>query len=158
MLARRRLEALQLLQGAEVRALGGVDAALHVVKIITGALEDLAERSFLVQTFIRVARIAELVVPELGFGTAEAAELPIGVDEGVDQKTLEGTNGLELAMVVGGESFQLTRIFAGNDLGRGVDASVQGRAGEVGIECRHVPALRIACEVRGSRRAGEVNG
>ena len=158
MLARRRLEALQLLQGAEVRALGGVDAALHVVKIITGALEDLAERSFLVQTFIRVARIAELVVPELGFGTAEAAELPIGIDKGIDQKALEGSGGPELAMIVGGESFQLTGIFAGNDLGRGVDAGIRGSAGEVGVECRHVPVLRIAGEMRRSRGNGEVKG
>ena len=128
------------------------------MKVITGALENMVEGSCFVESLIGLTRLAELVVPELGFGAAETAELPIGVDEGIDQKALEGTGGLELAMVVSGESFQLAGIFAGNDLGRGVDAGMQGSAGEVGIEGRHLADLRIARGVRGSRGGREVKG
>jgi hypothetical protein len=58
----------------------------------------------------------------LGFGTAQAAEAPFGVDEDVDEAALFGCFGRETLDVFGDESCQVGRIFAADDFGFGIDA------------------------------------
>jgi hypothetical protein len=66
------------------------------------------------------------ISPELGFGAAEAAEGPFGVDQGVDEGALFGGVGLETVEIFGGEGCEVVGIFAGDDFGLGVDAGGEG--------------------------------
>ena len=51
---------------------------------------------------------------------------PLGGDEGIDERELVGAGGLELEEECGGEGFELGGVFAGNNVGHGVDARFQG--------------------------------
>jgi len=66
------------------------------------------------------------VLPELGLGFAEAAKLPLGGYHGVDQEALFGGGGLEAVVVLDGEGFEGIGVFAGDDVGAGVDAGFEG--------------------------------
>jgi hypothetical protein len=55
---------------------------------------------------------------ELGFGAAVAADLPVGVDDGVDEEALEGIRGLELLNVQCGEGGEIDGILGGSGGGR----------------------------------------
>ena len=64
--------------------------------------------------------------PELGFDAAEAALDPLGGDEGVDERELGGAGGSVVEEELDGEGFEFSGIFAGNDVGPGVDAGFEG--------------------------------
>ena len=64
----------------------------------------------------------DLVIPELGFDAAEAALGPLGGDEGVDERELDGVGGVEVEEEGRSEGFEFGGIFAGDDVGPGVDA------------------------------------
>ena len=64
--------------------------------------------------------------PELGLNPAEAALGPLGGDEGIDERELVGIGGLVVEKERGGEGFELGGVFAGDDVGEGVDAGFQG--------------------------------
>jgi hypothetical protein len=68
----------------------------------------------------------ELVGPEVGFDGAEAADLPLVVDEGVHQVALAGGDGVELGVVLSGEMGEGLGVFAADDVGLGVNAGFQG--------------------------------
>jgi hypothetical protein len=101
---------LQLLEGAIIRAFGGIDATVQ-------AGEGLAHRA--------VFGAVEVHVPEARFELAQAAEFPIGADDGIDEEDFQRGSGLELLAVVAGEGFEFGRVLAGEDLGLGVDAGFQ---------------------------------
>jgi hypothetical protein len=119
------LEALQLSESAVIGALGGIDAALEPGEGVERAAVDFSERH------LSLGALGELVGPELGFDAVEAAQLPIRLDQGVNEKAFQGGGRLELLVISAGECFKLSGIFAGDDLGVGVDAGREGiKAGD----------------------------
>ncbi len=130
---------------AVVGALGGIDAALQTSEGFQVAGVGFAERGFFAGGF------GDLSGPQLCFDAMETTELPIGVDQGIDEETFECRGGLELLVVVAREGFELGRIFSGNDLSPGVDAGLERvetgdgltlrRAGAGGFE--RIAAIRL---------------
>jgi len=51
---------------------------------------------------------------------------PLGGDEGIDERELVGVGGLVVEQKRGGEGFECGGVFAGDDVGVGVDAGLQG--------------------------------
>jgi hypothetical protein len=93
--------------------------------VLDGGVEEIGVGEIFVEAF-------DLVFPELGFDAAEAALGPLGGDEGVDESQLVGVGWDEVEEELGGEGFELGGIFAGDDVGPGVDAGfecVQGGGG-----------------------------
>jgi hypothetical protein len=108
-----------------VVAEGGVDADLE-------AGEDAAlvvtERAAEFEGVFVEATLAGLDIsgPELGFGAAEAAEGPFGVDEGIDETGLLGGIGVEAGGVGGDEGIEIGSGFVGDDFGFGIDTGFEG--------------------------------
>src|SRR5581483_9702336 len=73
----------------------------------------------------------------------QAAELPIGLNESVDEEALERCGGLELLVVTGGEGFEFGGIFAGDHLGFGSDAGFEGIESGDGVALRSARARRL---------------
>jgi hypothetical protein len=119
------VEALQLSEGAVKGALGGIDPALEEMELMIRPGGDLAERGVLVQSVEGFRGVGELVSPELGLGAAEAAELPIGADEVIDEDAFGGSGRLPLEVIVAGEGFELGAVLAGDDLRFGFDAGFE---------------------------------
>ena len=120
---------LEGFEGAEVHAVIGVDAPVKAGEGIDGVLIGVAERRIVLDGGVDEFGVGEilveafdLVMPELSFDAAEAAREPLGVDERVDESELVGVGGVEMEMEGFGEGFELGGIFAGDDLGPGVDA------------------------------------
>ena len=111
------LEALKLVEGVAVVALGGVDAALEAGEVVAVVAEGLSEGDF-----------EDRIFPHLALDSAEAAEKPLAIDEGIDKHALFGCSGREALVVVVGEGFELRDGFAGDGLRLGIDA---------GFECVH---------------------
>jgi hypothetical protein len=131
-----RLAPLQFFERAIVRALSGIDPALQAVEGVDAALEDMTERVVFIDTVGLVLGGVGMKSPELGFDAAQTAELPIGVDERIDQETFEGSGGLELLVIIGGEGFEGGGIFAGDDLGFGVDSGLESVEAGDGLPLR----------------------
>jgi len=87
--------------------------------VLDGGVEEIGVREVFVEAF-------DLVIPKLGFDAAEAALDPLGGDEGVDERELVGVGWKEVEEELGGEGFELGGIFAGDDVGPGVDAGFEG--------------------------------
>ena len=124
---------MQGFEGAEVQAVGGIDAALNTGEGIEGGVEGMAERGVVLDGGIEEIGVAEifveafdLVIPKLGFDAAEAALDPLGGDEGVYERELDGVRGMEVDHERGGEGFELGGVFAGDDVGPGVDSGFEG--------------------------------
>ena len=66
------------------------------------------------------------LVPKFGLNAAQAALGPLGGDEGIDERELVGVGGLVVEEECGGEGLELAGVFAANDVGRGVDAGLEG--------------------------------
>ncbi|MGA2769174.1 MAG: hypothetical protein ABSG26_00015 [Bryobacteraceae bacterium] len=110
-------------------ALGGVDAALETVEDVAARVADLGH----LEPFDRAVEAFDVVLPELRFEGAEAALEPLGGDQGVDQGARLGSGGLVATVVFGGEKFEGRGIFAGDDLGLGVNAGFQGIEADSGL-------------------------
>jgi hypothetical protein len=117
-----------------VGALGGVDAALEAVEGVAAVVVGLGD----LEPLDGAEETPDFVIPELRFEGAEAALQPLGGDEGVDQGAHFGSDGLEALVILGGEKVESRGVFAGDDLGFGVNAGFQG------IEADGGPALRGA--------------
>jgi len=123
---------LEDLEGAEVQAVGTIDAPLNAEEWIDGVRVGVAEgrewRCWIwrIIRYFGVGGVERFVagVPELGLDAAEAALGPLSGDQGIDQRELVGTGGLELEEKGGGEGFERGGIFAGNDVGHGVYAGL----------------------------------
>ena len=64
----------------------------------------------------------------------KTAELPLGVDEGVDEEPFQRIGRLELFFIVGRESLEFGSILAADDLGFSIDAGFQLRLRRCRIE------------------------
>ena len=135
------LEALEILEGVAVVALGGVDAALEAGELVGVFTVGLAEGDFVVG--FEGGKRAFL--PKLGFDDAETAEEPIGVDEGVDEHALFGGGGVEAVVIFGFEGFEVGGFFAADDLGFGVDAGFEGIHAGGGFAFRGARAGGLSC-------------
>src|SRR5580700_5178949 len=80
-----------------------------------------------------VVEFIELVVPELGFGLAEPAKQPLGIDEDIDEGAFGGEAGLVFEEVLVGESGEGDGVLTADDLRLGVDAGFQGILGRRGL-------------------------
>src|SRR5260370_36880684 len=76
-----------------------------------------------------------LVLPRFGFGGAEAAEVPLTVDEIIDENAGFGGGGTETLVAVLDEFLELGLVFGGEDEGFGVDAGFEGIHGGGGLAC-----------------------
>jgi len=65
------------------------------------------------------------VIPELGFDAAESALDPLGGDEGVDERELDGIGRLVVEQELFGEVFEFGGIFAGNNMRPRVDTGLE---------------------------------
>ena len=126
------LEVLEDFEGAEVEAVGGIDAALNAVKGIEGAVIGLAEGGIVLDGFVNVLAVGEglvqafdAVVPEVGFDAAEAALGPLGGDESIDERALIGVGGVEAEEECRGEGFECGGVFVFDDVGTGVDPGLE---------------------------------
>ena len=128
--SRGGLEILEGFESAEEHAVGGVNAAVEAGEGVEGILIGMAERGVLgVEKFSAGKVFVEafdLIIPELGFDAAEAALDPLGGDEGIDESKLGGIGGLVVLVELAGQGFELGGVFAGDDVGPGVDAGFQG--------------------------------
>jgi len=113
-------EAVEFLDGAVEIALEGIEAALEAVEGTVVAIEGAAEGGGAVAVVV----IVDEVVPDAGFGAAEAAENPLGMDGDVEEGVFDGGS----REVAGGEGFgevlEIGLAFAGDDLGLGVEAGL----------------------------------
>jgi hypothetical protein len=116
------LELAQLLERAVVAALGGIDAAMKAGQGVLAEEEGAAGRD---QIFPG-AVFFHAVLPELGLGFAEAAELPLGGYHGIDEEALLGGGGFKAVVMLDGERFEAVRALAGDDEGASVNAGLEG--------------------------------
>jgi hypothetical protein len=99
-----------------------VDAALEAREVVAVVAEGLGGGDF-----------ENRILPHLALDSAEAAEEPLAIDEGIDEHALFGRSGREALVVFAGEVFELRDGFAGDGLGSGVDAGFEGVHGGVGL-------------------------
>jgi hypothetical protein len=123
------LDLAEVVEGAMEGALEALAAALQAGEGLLGADEGDAEDS----VFGTFVEIRQVVFPEVGFGLAEAAEEPLGIDEDVDEGALGGGLGLVVEEVLGGQGVEGRGVFATDDLGLRVDAGFQGILGRGGL-------------------------
>lgn len=119
------LKALEEVERAMVGALGGIDAALEAGKGVGGMAESVAEGAFFSKP-VPTLGVEEFRLPELGLDFAEAAEEPVGMDEGIDELALFGGSRAEALVVLDGEVFKDGGVLAANDGGLSVDAGFEG--------------------------------
>ena len=94
------LEVLQGFEGAEEHAVGGIDAPVKAGKGLDGGVESVAERGITLDGGVDKFGSGEALVedvdaeiPELGFDSAEAPLDPLGGNECVDERELDGIGG-----------------------------------------------------------------
>ena len=83
----------------------------------------------------------------MGFGAAETAKHPFGMDEDVDEGAFDGAEGLVVGVVVGSEGVEIFAGFVADDFGFAVYAGFAGvlTGGEfAGLGTRAGRFLRIA--------------
>jgi hypothetical protein len=98
-----------------------------------GRAEELVVRGGVVPTegLVLAADVSEIIFPDPGFGLAEAAEGPLGIDEELDEGGPRGHPGGGLGLVVeevlGGEGVEAGGVFAMDDWG--LTVGPRGRPG-----------------------------
>jgi hypothetical protein len=127
------LEVHEDFEGAEVEAVGGIEAALNAVKVIDGAVVGLAKGGVVFDGVVEEVGVAEVlveafdaVVPEIGFDAAEAALGPFGGDEGIDESELVVASGVEIEEECRAEGCEFGGVFVAHDFGPGVDTGLEG--------------------------------
>jgi hypothetical protein len=103
-------------------ALGRIGAALEEREVFSAADEV---QALGVGALAHVHAIG-VVVPDLGVGERIAAEEPVGVDEGGDEEGLFGSGGVPAEEISVGKGAEFGGVFAGDDLGSGVEAGFEG--------------------------------
>jgi hypothetical protein len=129
LLWRSFLKVLEGFEGAKVHAVGGFDAPLQAAEGFESIHIGAAERRLVLERGVGKFGAGKILVeglelegPELGLDPAETALGPFRGNERIDERKLGGVGRLVLVKVCGGEGFELGGIFAGNDVGGGVDA------------------------------------
>jgi hypothetical protein len=124
-------------------ALEGIEAALETGESSVVATEGAAEAGGVGAVVV----IVDEVIPDAGFGAAEAAENPLGMDGHVEEGLGDGGVGEVAGAEAGGEVFEIGLAFADDDLGFGVEAALGVVEGGGGFARRGAGAgglLRIA--------------
>jgi hypothetical protein len=114
-------------RGAE-RALGGRDAALQPLEDLLLVPEGGGQRillGFLTPLAKVRGALVDGPIPDLRLGFAEATQKPIGGDSVIDEGDLFGALRLVTVVIPGGEALEGVGIFAGDDLGLGINARLQ---------------------------------
>jgi hypothetical protein len=121
------LESREVLQGAVVGAVEGVEAGLEAVEVFGELIVDGEWMGglFGFGNAVAVKGVVDLF-PKVGFDAAEAAETPFGVDEDIDEGALFGGDGLEALKVLVDEVVEVLVVFVEDDEGVGVDAGFEG--------------------------------
>jgi hypothetical protein len=122
------LEAGEFLEGALEVALEGIEAALETGEGFVAGVEGAAEAGGVGAVLV----FLDVVIPEAGFGAAEAAEDPLGMDGDVEEGLLAGGIGVVAGVEGGGEALEIGLAFADDDLGLGVEAGGEGVPAGVG--------------------------
>jgi hypothetical protein len=132
------LRALEFLEGAVVDTVDRIEAVLETIEDLVAVEENAAFR----RNGVHVLGFAtpRQVEPESRLGAGKAAEGPLAVDQGIDQHAAFGRRRVEALPVFGGQGFELSRVFAGHDLGLGVDAGFEGIEARGGLACRRARA------------------
>ena len=125
---------LQLLEGAVVGALAGIDDSLEALKRGRGGVEGVAGSAGWGFRILCEERVGG-VVPQFGFDAAETAEAPFICNERVDEEALIGVGGGVVFVVFGGELGEIFGFFVEHDLGGGEDAVLQGVVAGRGFAC-----------------------
>jgi hypothetical protein len=143
----------QLAEDALGGAFVGVEAALEALEAVFEVFEGGAEGVFpaadvdaVVRLVIEVVVLCKVVFPEVSFDGAEAAYLPLVVDEGIDEVALARADGVKLGVILGGEAGEGFGVFAADDVGFGMKAGLEGvKAGDgfAGLGARAGRMLRI---------------
>jgi hypothetical protein len=116
------LEFFEGIQGSVDSAAGGIEAPLELGEGARVAGSRLSEGVL----FFVAVNIVVLVLVELGFGGAEAAEGPLAVDEVVDVESGFGGGGAVALEVLVDELFEVGGVFGREDEGFGVNAGFIG--------------------------------
>jgi len=87
--------------------------------VLDGDVDEFGVSEIFVEAF-------DLVIPELGFDAAEASLDPLGGDERVDERQLDGIGGLVVVEELFGKDFEFGGVFAGDDVGPSVNAGFEG--------------------------------
>jgi hypothetical protein len=169
------LQVAELAEGSGGGALVGVEAALETLEAVFEIIEGMVEGMFAVENVPFVVGteapyfvVLEHLLPESGFDGAEAADVPLVVDQSVHEVALARGDGVELIVVLGGELREDFGVFAADDVGLRVNAGFQGvhaRDGFAGLGAGAGGVLRIQairedllfgchkCEKRRSRKS-----
>ena len=123
-------DALEFLEREVKAARGGIQAALEAGEIVPAHAGP--------GPVFRV-----VMPPEVGFGFAQAAELPIVVDENIDQDAMLGARGMPALVVLLGKVLEGDGIFAGDGLGFGVNAGFEGIEAGDGLTLKGARAGRL---------------
>ncbi len=102
---------LQLFEGGEPGALGDFVMTADAFEGAGGGAVGEIDGS---EGVLAGLHFGKGLVGDLRFETHVAATKPIGLDEGFDEKMLLGTGGTELSVVVAGERFEQSWVFAGD--------------------------------------------
>ena len=116
------LQAFEIVQGAVEGAVGGIGAPLEEGEVLAAADKIQANAVGVVTDTIGITA----VVPDLGVGEAIAAQQPIAIDEGGDEKALFRSGGLPAGKIGVGEGTEFGGIFARDDLGPGIETGFEG--------------------------------
>jgi len=120
-----RLEALELVEGAVIVALAGIDQALEAFEGKGAGDEGVAGRAG-IDGRVFLQEDVGGVVPQFGFDAPQAAQAPLVMDEGIDEEPLDGVGRAVLLVVLGGKLGEIAGGFVEHDLMRRVDAVLEG--------------------------------
>jgi hypothetical protein len=113
-----------------IEALEGGDPALDAFEPVLDVTVDRHQaEGFVEGVAADVAEVLDLAVPVLGFDATHAAEEPIRVDEGLDDRELARTDGATGVDVLAGEGFELVRVVTVDEEGVGVQSGTSGVPG-----------------------------
>jgi len=112
-----------------VGAAGSIDAPLELGEDARVVVAGVSEG----QGFGGVGVLLVLVLPELGFGSAEAAKSPLAVDKLIDEEASFGGVGAVVLVILVDELVEVGLILGGENEGIGVDAGFEGVHGGGGF-------------------------
>ena len=147
------MEVLEDFEGAEVEAVGTINAPLNAGKGIEGAVIGLAERGIVLDGFVDVLAVGEGLVqafdaifPEVGFDAAEAALGPLGGDQGIDERELGSASGMVFEVECRGEA-AVRRVFVVEMIRIGRRCRFQGGGRRFAFE--ELPSVLLIQPLRG---------
>src|SRR5258705_2631950 len=96
-------------------AIGGIDAPLDPREGFDIRTVDVGEGKVDVEIAALLVQVP-VIIPDLSFGFAQAAEKPLAVNQAIDQRALVGSGSLKALVVFGGERLERLGLFASDDM------------------------------------------